>query len=58
MLRPESSPEYLAHCVETFLATMHEAEALSTAGKLAELPELLRHASDLVDIIAEGPGRP
>lgn len=54
MHRPESSPDYLAHCVATFVATMREAEALSSAGKLDELPELLRHAAELLDIIADG----
>ena len=55
MFRPESSPDYLAHYVASFLEAMREAEALSRVGKVgAELSEVLHFAADLVDIIAEG----
>src|SRR5688572_1037590 len=54
--RPESHPEYLRHTIETFLDVMREAEALTDAGDTGgpELVELLRHAAELLDIVAEG----
>jgi hypothetical protein len=52
---PESSPAYLAHCVESFLKAMREAEALTNAGQVGrELSDVLHFAADLLEIIAEG----
>ncbi len=54
LMHPEINPAYLARVIEAFLDAMREAEAMTAAGKLDELPELLRFASELIDIIAEG----
>lgn len=52
IVRPESSPEYVAHCTESFLGAMSEAQLLlldrDADGRLAET---LHFASDLLDII-------
>ena len=54
MERPESSPAYIAHCVETFLEAIREAQVLAADGRMDELAESLRFASHLLDVIAEG----
>ncbi len=53
-MHPEINPAYLERVIEAFLDAMREAEAMTTMGNLDELPELLRFASELIDIIAEG----
>jgi hypothetical protein len=49
----EASPAYLERVIEAFLDAMREAESLTHAGKVDELPDLLRFAADLCDIIDE-----
>jgi hypothetical protein len=53
-MHPEINPAYLERVIEAFLDAMREAEALTAAGNVDELPELLQFASDLIDIIYDG----
>jgi hypothetical protein len=53
--RPESNPAYLAACVEAFRLALREAEVLATAQDTGpQIAALLQHASELLDIIADG----
>jgi len=53
--RPESHPDYPAGCIDAFLGAMREADAMIANGTTGqELADLLRHASELLELIAEG----
>jgi hypothetical protein len=55
MVRPESSPEYLAHCLDELVAVLAEARLLGLdASGNARIAESLHFASDLLDIIEYG----
>jgi hypothetical protein len=55
MIRPESSPEYLAHCLDTLVGALAEARLLALdANGNARLAETLHFVSDLLDIIECG----
>ena len=55
MVRSESSPEYLAHCLDKLVGALAEARLLGLdANGNAQLAETLHFASDLLDIIEYG----
>ena len=55
MIRPESSPDYLAHCAESLMNALAEARLLALdADSGSELAETLKFASDLLAILDDG----
>ena len=53
MRSPEASTVYLEHCLAAFMDALRGAQALSKASDAFELAEVLQHAGELLNIIAD-----